>query len=518
MKHLFIIAFFVIVATTFSCTRDIAIPSISYSVEDVNADAFQTTCVITCKNETIDGVSIQIRVLVAEDNSFSSLDQYEMQAVDGQWRCDITGLTHGTQYYYCFEFFSDIESYRLKDVYNFSTIVVTGLNVTTSEISNITQTTAQGGGIVSTESMDITERGICWSTNHNPTTSNSHAHNGNGEGSYTVNMTGLNANTTYFVRAYAKNSLGTTYGEEVSFTTLKMVSLPTITTNQVTEIAQTTAVGGGNVTSDGDASVIERGICWSTNHNPTIIDAHANNGTGIGDFSVNMTGLSDNTTYYVRAYATNSVGTAYGSEVSFTTLEIATLPTVRTDQIINITQTTAVGRGTVTAIGGTDVTERGICWSTFQNPTINDSHASSGTGIGSYSVNMTGLTPNTGYFVRSYAKNAVGVSYGGQLVFMTLSGSSTPETPEISEVYVTVSNWYPTFNATISGSGITSTGFVWSTSNSTPVINGTGCSQYTGSTTYTLDYQVYSGMIYVRAFATISSTVYYGPVTSFNNW
>ena len=94
---------------------------------------------------------------------------------------------------------------------------------------------------------------------------------------------------------------------------------PTVTTSAVTNITRTSATGGGNVTADGNAAVTARGICWSTSHNPTVSDNHAASGTGTGSFTVNMTGLTAGTTYYVRAYATNSEGTAYGSEVSFTT-------------------------------------------------------------------------------------------------------------------------------------------------------------------------------------------------------
>ena len=98
------------------------------------------------------------------------------------------------------------------------------------------------------------------------------------------------------------------------------VTLPTVTTTQVTNITQTSATGGGNVTNSGGATVTERGICWSTSHNPTTSGSHANSGTGTGSFTVNMTGLTANTTYYVRSYAINSAGTSYGSEVPFTTL------------------------------------------------------------------------------------------------------------------------------------------------------------------------------------------------------
>ncbi|MBO4645687.1 MAG: SprB repeat-containing protein [Bacteroidales bacterium] len=109
-------------------------------------------------------------------------------------------------------------------------------------------------------------------------------------------------------------------------------TLPTVTTSTVTNIASTTAICGGNVTNDGGAAITARGVCWSTSQNPTVSNSHTTNGTGTGSFTSSLTGLAPNTTYYVRAYATNEVGTSYGEEVSFTTActdgrpEFVTLP------------------------------------------------------------------------------------------------------------------------------------------------------------------------------------------------
>lgn len=294
--------------------------------------------------------------------------------------------------------------------------------VTTGAVSNITQTTAQGSGnVANSGGANVTERGVCWSTSHNPTISGSHASNGTGTGGYTVNMTGLTANTHYYVRAYAKNGAGVSYGNEVDFTTAQNVSAPTVTTSQVTNVTQTTATGGGNVTNSGGANVTERGICWSTSHNPTTSGSHANSGTGTGSFTVNMTGLTANTTYYVRAYAINSAGTSYGSEVSFTTQQALTVPAVITSQVTNIQQTSATGGGNVTNSGGATVTARGICWSTSHNPTIANSHQSSGSGTGTFTANMSGLSPGTTYYVRAYATNSAGTAYGSEVPFTTLS-------------------------------------------------------------------------------------------------
>ena len=138
-------------------------------------------------------------------------------------------------------------------------------------------------------------------------------------------MSDLSQNTTYYVRAYATNSEGTAYGEEISFTTLEeiIITMPAVVTLEATEITETSAVVAGEVTSDGGAEVTARGICWNTNQNPTIADSHTTEGIGTGSFVSSLPTLSPNTTYYARAYATNSEGTAYGEEITFSTLEIA---------------------------------------------------------------------------------------------------------------------------------------------------------------------------------------------------
>ena len=97
---------------------------------------------------------------------------------------------------------------------------------------------------------------------------------------------------------------------------------PVLTTSDVIDIAITTAISGGNITSDGGATVIARGVCWSTGSMPTIADSKTTDGTGMGIFSSSITGLTANTTYYVRAYATNSTGTSYGDEKIFITFVV----------------------------------------------------------------------------------------------------------------------------------------------------------------------------------------------------
>ena len=195
---------------------------------------------------------------------------------------------------------------------------------------------------------------------------------------------------------------------------------PTVSTTTITNINQTAATSGGNVTSDGGATVTVRGVCWSTSSNPATTNSHTSDGSGIGTFVSNLTALTANTLYYVRAYATNSAGTAYGNEVTFTTLSSVTLAIVTTTAATSITQTTATSGGNVTSDGGATVTVRGVCWSTLSNPTTANSHTSDGSGNGTFTSNLFGLTASTFYYIRAYATNSVGTAYGNEVSFTTL--------------------------------------------------------------------------------------------------
>ena len=191
--------------------------------------------------------------------------------------------------------------------------------VNTTSVTNVTPSTALVTGEIISEGDQNTIRGFCYSITSNPTISNDTTMNGIGLGVYSGTLQNLNPLTTYYLRAYARNSVGISYGNEVSFTT-QAVLLPTLTTAVVSAISSTGASTGGHVTSDGGALVTARGVAFGTTQNPTTINSTTNNGTGTGVFTSTITGLAASTLYYVRAYATNSVGTAYGNQESFNTL------------------------------------------------------------------------------------------------------------------------------------------------------------------------------------------------------
>lgn len=387
------------------------------SIYNENISVTTTSATITA-NYFSSTTIYDIKVMLSTNSGMSNAIIKPTTIIGNELTVTFDNLTMGTQYYYCYRF-SDNVSIVDTEVKHFMTQNASQPTVTTGDVADITKTTAKGHGNVTNDGeAPVTERGVCWSENHNPTIDGSHANNGTGTGEYDVLMTELTAGTTYYVRAYAKNSEGTSYGSEVSFTTLPNDNAPTVTTGEVTNITKTTAKVHGNVTDDGGATVTERGVCWSTSPNPTIDSEHQTNGSGTGSYTVSMTGLTRYTKYYVRAYAINSEGISYGNEVEFTTL--ADKPTVITNNVTNITESEAICGGVVTDDGGgAEITERGVCWSTSANPTVSDQHTTNGTGIGTFVSTITGLDPNTTYYVRAYATNSAGTSYGEQKLFVT---------------------------------------------------------------------------------------------------
>ncbi len=295
--------------------------------------------------------------------------------------------------------------------------------LTTTTATSVTLTAASTGGNVSADGgAPVTSRGVVWSTASAPTISlATKTTDGTGTGSFTSAITNLNPSTNYYVRAYATNSVGTGYGNEITFTTGAVV-LPTLTTTTVSGLTTNSAISGGTISADGGGSITARGVVWNTGTNPTVLlNTKTTEGTGTGNFISTIANLNPSTNYHARAYASNGVGTAYGNEITFTTGAVV-LPTLTTTAINSITTNSAISGGSISADGGGSISARGVVWSTSTSPTISlSTKTNDGTGIGSFTSTIVNLTPATNYYARAYATNSAGTNYGLELTFSTFS-------------------------------------------------------------------------------------------------
>lgn len=296
----------------------------------------------------------------------------------------------------------------------FFTTPFVAATVTTASVSGITTTSALSGGTVAAGSETIVARGVCWATTANDATvSGNKTVNGSGSGTFTSTLTGLAPGTRYYVKAYATNSEGqTVYGTAVSFVTKADI---TLTTTPASGISHKEATSGGVITGDTE-SVTQRGICWSTSPNPTTSSSKAT-GAATNSYSVTITNLLGSTTYYVRAFAsTNDGATEYGNQISFTTLPAAIVTTTTPTAV---THSTALTGGTI--VSDETITQRGVVWGTAPNPVRGiQPSLNSGSGTGSFLMNVPGLSANTTYYLRAFAVTSTGQTvYGDEKVFTT---------------------------------------------------------------------------------------------------
>jgi hypothetical protein len=327
----------------------------------------------------------------------------------------IPGLTPGTSYF--------VRSYITDSAgttyYGLQQSFITQ-NIITTAASSITATSAVSGGTFTGVTGNIISAGVCWdlSSNADPDINDTKATSIIVGGSFTTNVMGLLPNTQYKIRCFIQTNVGVAYGDVKTFTTLS--TTPTVTTSPtVSAIAATSFTAGGNVTASGGATVNARGIQWSLSpsmFSPT--DAPANT-SGTGVFTVNITGLTAGTTYYFRAYATNTA-TSYGQIYSTATLGG---PTVVTIEPYSITNNSAITGCDVTATGGAAITRRGVCYSNVETlPAIDNSIVINDPNYAQtepFLTTLINLDNATTYYVRAFATNSVSTLYGETKIFRT---------------------------------------------------------------------------------------------------
>lgn len=452
---------------------------------------FFTILCVGCKNKAVDFYMFEItdeqiqpesnKVVVSGTYSFEGevnsmkfnigLDEkltdavsYPLYLEGYDFSVSIDSLRPNTLYYYCYgidfgiknEYHTEIDSFRtLQGMPMVETIETIAQDEFSCKVK--CKVTSDGGA-------EITERGICWNTTGEPGINDhkvKYAENGVGE--YVCVLDNLEPNTQYFVRAYAKNDTGVGLGNIIDFTTGNGPGLPDVITLEVSEVTTTSAKCGGEVLSDGGSPVIRRGVCWSTEQQPTIENDTTVNDSGLGVFASILANLTPNTTYYVRAYATNSTGTGYGNEVSFTTVD--GLPKVKTNPVtdINTEGYTAIGHGEVIDQGASGIVERGICWALTHNPDTTDNHTSSGMESDVFSVTMDELSPNQTYYVRAYARNTQGIAYSDNEVSFVIEIDIDKPIVTLDSICNVTTSMATVYGTLISdgGDGISKMGVCW---------------------------------------------------------
>ena len=291
--------------------------------------------------------------------------------------------------------------------------------VITGYVSDVEEYSATVSGSIEDDGgAEITDKGFVYGTSSSPDMETGFVVSaGSGSDSFSISLSGLSPNRTYYIRAYAVNSAGVSYGEEHVFTT--KTALPSVGTisleGKTSSMLKLTAL----ILDDGGAAPSEAGFYYSLSEGCDPETAYKVAGELAGNgFTAEISGLSRVTEYHVRAYAVNSAGESVGDVVSFVTSP--ELPIVETAEITEVTKSGAACGGNIVDDGGSEVTARGVVWSTSPDPVVSlSTKTSDGTGAGMFTSTISGLLSGTKYYVRAYASNSGGVSYGDVHTFTT---------------------------------------------------------------------------------------------------
>lgn len=405
--------------------------------------------------------------------------------------------------------------------------------IETIQVSNNTGYIAKSGGqIISNGGASITAKGILWSTTKDAKieTTTTFTSDGSGEASYVSNLTNLVPGTTYYVKAYARNSIGVGYGTEIEF---KATPLSPVIAQAsfITQYSSSVEVRS-SIIYDGGSPVLDFGFVYHTITNPTLTNGatkvpYGNSTNGRSrdiNFSSSIDNLQSGKKYFITSYVKTAIATVYGTpEITYTTS--STSPKVSTLTVSNIGFNDAKITGLVVNNGGSTVTEKGVVVGESPNPTYNgygtlkfqDLNLSDLTNI---SVNATNLKAATIYYARAYAKNSVNVGYGDPgIEFPTndskpVLGIITQNTPTSNSIVVN-GIIEKTFNLPI-----TEKGFIWSKFNTLNLTsnNNTGRQNLgTGSSSFshTIPNLEPGTLYYVKSYATSASGTGYSNLSSF---
>jgi uncharacterized protein YjiK len=346
----------------------------------------------------------------------------------GGFSCFLENLSNNTTYYYrAFALNQRGVGYGKSLTFTTRPDIPT---VFTDTVANLTTTSATAKGEIRFNGgVPILTKGICWGLEPDPVISGNKLNSSINSDKFSVSISGLLPNTLYYYRAFAINSEGTGYGAGKTFKT--RISLPAVTSTPAAGITYKRAVVGGTITSAGNGTIIERGVCWSRQPNPNLKDSVFLIGKGDGAFTGVLTGLTHNVKYYAKAYCINEIDTAFGSQIDFTTP--SALPLVRTLALHDLTSYTCEVDGQILETGGSPVTKKGICWGPNHNPDLSGEHTNDGTGPSDFTGLLTDLAANTKYYYRAYATSGAGTAYGNANFFKTPDDGTYEDIPVLSD-------------------------------------------------------------------------------------
>lgn len=424
----------------------------------------------------------------------------------------VNGLNKGTTYYVR-AYGKNALGLKLSSTYKTFTTIATITSVSTLPVTQIDVVNGRAqfnGTITEVGSPIYSEKGFCYNTSGEPTVSDTkYTVSGTSGGDYYYSCAGLATNITYYVRAYAIQNDKIYYGTSVSFNT--DMSTTGVSTSSATSVTPSSATLNGAIVKVGSPTYSEKGFCYSTSPNPTINSTKKPvGGTGEGNFSLNITGLDYNTTYYYKAYAIQNGIPIYGAEVSFNTG--LTPAAVQTESVgtNDIGYTDAEVSFRITNIGDPVCTEAGICYSTYTNPTISSNKVKGSIHTYSQSIELTGLRENTTYYFRAYVIQNGKTIYSSELSFTTGTkpSVSTLSHSNLSNPYGMMNMWEVQLNGRVNSIGnpsIKSRGFKYSTSGdpesggTTESVSGSASGDFSKSLSGLKSNTTY----YVRAFVTV---------------
>lgn len=310
-----------------------------------------------------------------------------------------------------------------------------------------------GSTVINEGGNALISKGFCWNREGNPTVGDQKLI---ADESFTARIDALEADSTYYIRAFAENAYGIVYSEQIS---IRIASAPKL--GEIERIDPETNRFRSLVADDGGSEVLEYGFCWNQTGNPLVSE---NPVQGDADFTASLGDLAPGV-YYMRAYAVNKVGTGYSHELVFT---IKSLLPPELGGIIHVDSETNTFRSSILQDGGSEITEWGFCWNQTGNPMVSDNSVP---GDADFTASLGDLAPGL-YYVRAYAVNKVGISYSREQVVTSISPKTAPRLGGIDRI-VSELNTFRSFIMDDGGREVTERGFCWNSTGQPTVADHT---------------------------------------------